>query len=426
MPEESPHYGLLGRTLGHSWSARIHAHFGSVPYDLIELEPDELSAFIKQGNWQGLNVTIPYKREAFLLADKATPNAQRLGVANTLTKDADGTIVADNTDVLGFAWMLERFCAKHYSSTAREAFAHKDVLVLGSGGASKAVCCALLDIGAHVQVISREKPGYDQLAQRFPHTALIVNTTPVGMYPHCPQSLLSKDELAELSELKGILDVVYNPVRTGLCLAAEALGIAYESGLAMLVGQARFSSEAFQHTSISQETVLNCLKSLAAETENIVLIGMPGVGKTSAGKILAHLMGRPFVDLDEAITLDKGKSPAELIQTQGEAAFRAIESRVAAHYGARSGLVIACGGGIVTTKQNYAFLHQNGRIVFLERDLSTLSTAHRPLSQQQGLDKLAAHRMPFYTSWADMRLHCTGSAAGDAAAILAHLKAESL
>ncbi len=408
-------YGLIGRKLGHSWSPQLHAKMGSVPYQLVELEPGEVEDFILHGEWRGLNVTIPYKADAARLADVKSERVQKLGAANTLVKRADGTIYADNTDVLGFAWMLNRFCEKNFGQSAAKLLSGKKALVLGSGGASKAIVAALEDAGAAPQVISRSgNNNYGNLLELNDDAALVVNTTPVGMYPNCPASPLPFETLGALPDLLGVLDIVYNPMRTGICLDAEKLGLPCESGLPMLVTQAKFSSEAFQGKKIDDAVLEEILSEVLLSTQNVVLIGMPGAGKTSTGKRLARMMGRPFIDIDDAIAAECGKSAAQIIRESGEDAFRAIETQVTGSYAAKSGMVIACGGGVVTREENYALLHQNSRIVMIDRPLDELSSEGRPMSQSQGVDKLAQVRMPIYRRWADITITCTGSATGDA------------
>jgi shikimate dehydrogenase len=417
MHEDAP-FGLLGRTLGHSWSPQIHTMLGSAPYALHELEPAEVAPFIRTGAWQGLNVTIPYKRNAFELADEASPRAKRLGVANTLIHRPDGRIYADNTDLAGFSWMLERFCQQKFNKTAQEALTDEPVLVLGSGGASQAVQAALADTGARTAVISRHgADNYATVATRHSDAILVVNATPVGMFPHCPASPLSSHAFEALESLRGALDVIYNPQRTGLCLEAEKRGLPYESGLTMLVAQARFSSELFQGKHLDDAEVCRIEKRLEAQSSNICLIGMPGVGKTSTGTALAHQLRRPFVDLDEAFRLEQGQMTADYIEQNGEAAFRILESKLLARYGASSGLVIACGGGVVMRPENYWLLHQNGYIIMLDRPIEDLPTRGRPLSRSIGVEKLAEARMELYRKWSDIRIGCTGTPAGDAQAI---------
>ncbi len=408
-------FGLIGRKLGHSWSPQLHAKMGSVPYQLVELEPSEVEDFILHGDWQGINVTIPYKLDAARLADERSERVEKLGAANTLVRRPDGTIYADNTDVLGFAWMLNRFCGNFLGGAANNVLAGKKALVLGSGGARQAVVAALEDCGATPQIISRSgESNYENLLDLHADAALVVNTTPVGMYPNCPASPLPAQSLAALPELLGVLDIVYNPTRTGICLEAEKLGLPCESGLPMLVTQAKFASELFQGTEIDDALLEKILGEVLLSSQNVVLIGMPGAGKTSCGKRLARMMGRPFIDLDDAIAAECGKSAADIIREQGEDAFRAIETKVTGDYAAKSGLVIACGGGVVTREENYALLHQNSRIVMLDRPLDELSSEGRPMSQSQGVAKLAEARMPIYRRWADIIITCTGSATGDA------------
>ena len=415
-------FGLLGRTLGHSWSPWIHNLLGSAPYALFEREPEEVANFIRHGTWRGINVTIPYKRNAFELADETSDRAARLGVANTLVRRSDGTVFADNTDVGGFSWMLNRFCRRTMEASAKEALDGAPVLVLGSGGASRAVQAALAECGARASVVSRKgSDNYTNLIERHGDARLVVNTTPVGMYPACPASPLTTEQLSALGHLGGVLDVVYNPARTGLCLAAEGLGIPYESGLAMLVSQAKQSSELFQGIGIDDGEVARIEADLRAQMLNIIIIGMPGVGKTSTGAALAHRLNRPFIDMDDAFELEHGIGAADYIRQKGEPAFRDAETIVLSSYASRSGLVIACGGGVVERPENYRLLHQNGTIVMLDRPIENLSTFGRPVSQAEGVAAIAHRRMGLYRRWADLIVPCTGTPSGDAAEICSKL-----
>lgn len=411
-------YGLLGRKLSHSWSSQIHEQLGTAPYALHELEPQDLATFVREGDWLGLNVTIPYKSQAAALADERSPRVEALGVANTLLRRPDGTIYAENTDVLGFSHMLERLCRTRLGGTAAQVLAGRPVLVLGSGGASQAVQASLRDVGARVSVISRHGDDtYATLLEHHADAALVVNTTPVGMFPTCPASPLAEGTLERLGHLLGVLDVVYNPERTGICMEAERLGLPFDSGLAMLVSQAWHSSALWQGHPLDEALVVKIERKLRLQTQNIVFVGMPGVGKTTTGRALARMLGRPFVDLDAAIEAQEGESPAQIIRDRGEDAFRDVETSVTATYGGRSGLVIACGGGVVTRQRNYPLLHQNGTIVLLERPIDQLSTYGRPMSQDKGVERLAQERMPLYRAWADVTAACTGSPTGDAAEI---------
>lgn len=414
-------YAVLGRTLGHSWSPEIHAQFGSAPYRIVELEENEFEQFVRTHAWRGLNVTIPYKLLAAKIADEASPRVVATGAANTLVRRSDGTILAENTDVLGFNWMLARFAKRELGRSAAEAFGGEKVLVLGSGGASAAVVFALREyVGCKdVRVISRSgEDTYETLLERHADAALIVNTTPVGMYPNCPATPVSREVLAQMHRLAGVVDVVYNPERTGLCLAAESLGIPCESGLAMLVAQALYASELFQGKDLDDALIEKVERELRRKTRNIVLIGMPGTGKTTTGRALMRLTGRAFIDLDTAFEIETGVSAGDYIAKHGEEAFRAVETQVCAREAAKSGVVIACGGGIVTRPENYELLHQNGDIVLLERPLDQLATHGRPLSRTKGVEQLAAERMPLYHAWADYVVQCTGSPESDARAIL--------
>ena len=411
-----PRLGLVGRKLGHSFSPLIHKRLGSPFYELIELEPDTVDGFFKSWAWDGLNVTIPYKRNAAAVADEQSPRVKALGVANTLVRSDAGRIFAENTDVLGFAAMLDEFCCREFGVPSAEAFTGAKALVLGTGGAAQAVAYALRDgVGAEVAFVSRNGTStYENLLELHSDAALVVNTTPVGMYPKCPASPLDEGVLEALPQLKGVVDVVYNPYRTGLCMQAERLGIPWQSGLSMLVWQAFYASQLFQRRSLDKEMAPRIIDEVLSSTINIALIGMPGSGKSTTGRLLAQKLGRAFVDLDDAIEEACGTGPARIISEQGEDAFREVETRVLSRIAAQSGQVIACGGGVVCRDRNYPLLHQNSKIIFLDRALEELSSDGRPLSQTRGVEALAAERMPLYRSWADVTHSCLGSPELDA------------
>jgi shikimate dehydrogenase len=410
-----PAFGLLGRKLGHSLSPAIHARLGSTPYALYEVEPEGVEAFLLHGEWDGLNVTIPYKLEAARLAAEKSPAVEKLGAANTLVRRPDGTFFADNTDVVGFLDLAERFSAQAFGTDAAIGLADAKVLVLGTGGASKAVSYVLENLGARVEFVSRTgETNYENLVERHPDARAIVNTTPVGMSPACPASPLTDEQLASFKDLAGVMDIVYNPRTTKLARQARDLGLAHQTGLSMLVAQAVASARLFLDTDFPEGTVDTVLAELEKESLNVFLIGMPGCGKTGAGRRLANDCGRPFVDLDDAFTTLNGFTPAECIVEQGEAAFRALETRCLAVYGAKTGQIVATGGGIVTRPENLELMQQNGIVVFVNRPLEELSTEGRPLSQANGVYALAQKRMPLYLDWADIDMACTGSAQGDA------------
>lgn len=306
---------------------------------------------------------------------------------------------------------------KHICNIYIDALKGRKALVLGSGGAHEAVRHVLEGAAMEVVRVSRDPSRgtpYEGLAGRHGDAALVVNTTPVGMYPHCPATPLPATALEGLRSLVGVLDIVYNPRRTQLLADAERLAIPCEGGLAMLVAQAYRSSELWQGRTLDRDLIERIVGALHKERGNVFFIGMPGCGKTGAARRLARMTQRPFVDLDDAFEMDHGETPAACIEREGEAAFRVKESEVVRRYGAGSGLVVACGGGVVTREENYLPLHQNGTIVMLDRPLDQLARSNRPLTAAKGVETLAAERLPLYRQWADIEVACTGSAEGDA------------
>ena len=381
--------GLLGRKLGHSYSPQIHSHLASYEYTLFEKEPEELEAFLKNGGFTGLNVTIPYKKDVIPYLDELSPTAKRLGAVNTIVRREDGSLIGHNTDYFGFCSMVGR---------SGLTVAGKKVLVLGSGGASNTAVAALEEMGAQVVVISRSgENNYDNL-HRHADAAVIVNTTPVGMYPKTGVSPIS---LERFQKLEGVLDVVYNPARTQLLLDAESRGLIAMNGLWMLVAQAKESAEWFAGVQIPDGKIAKIHGLLRAQMENIILIGMPGCGKTTVGQALATMQGKRFVDADAVLEERVGRKITDIIPTDGEEAFRQMETDTLAELGKQSGLVIATGGGCVTREWNYPLLHQNGTILWLTRELDKLPTHGRPLSQTGKLQQMYAVREPMYRRFAD-------------------------
>ena len=399
-------FGLLGRKLGHSWSVPIHTALGCEGYRLIELEPEELEGFLAQPNIGGLNVTIPYKRDVMPFCDIIDPMAQAIGSVNTLTRRADGKLYAFNTDAAGFCWMAER---------TGISFTGKKTVVLGSGGASlTAVACAKKLGAREVVVISRSgENNYGNLS-RHADADIVVNTTPVGMFPNNGAAAV---DLATFPRCSGVLDVVYNPRRTALLLQAEALGIPCSDGLPMLVAQAKAAEEHFFEKSIPDSENERILALLRQECTNIVLIGMPGCGKTTVGQALSELTGREAVDIDRRIVERAGCSIPEIFAHGGESAFRALEQEETAEAGKLSGKIILTGGGVIKDERNYASLHQNGRIYHLIRDISVLPTNGRPLSQGTDLSAMWREREPLYARFRDVEIQNDGSLQETAAAI---------
>ena len=391
--------GLLGRKLGHSYSPQIHNLLGDYSYVLFEKEPEELENFLKNGDFSGLNVTIPYKKEVIPYLSELSPTAQKMGCVNTVLRKSDGTLYGHNTDYFGFTSLVRH---------AGLSVAGKKVLVLGSGGASNTAVAALKDLGASPVVISRS--GENNYGNLHLHrdAAAIVNATPVGMYPNTGVSPI---DLELFPHLEGVLDVIYNPARTQLLLDAEKLGIPRENGLWMLVAQAKEAAEVFTSGKISDEVIEKIYRRLSHQMKNIVLIGMPGCGKTTIGTLLAEKLGRTLADADEKIISLAGKSIPDIFAQDGEPTFRDWETKALTELGKQSGLVIATGGGCVTQKRNYPLLHQNGYLVWLERDCRVLPTDGRPLSQANDLGKMYAVRKPLYEAFADIRVENTGTPA---------------
>ena len=398
--------GLLGRKLGHSYSPQIHACLGDYSYTLFEKEPEEVADFLKNGDFTGLNVTIPYKKTVIPYLDELSPAAKKLGAVNTVVRREDGTLFGHNTDYFGFASLLKRSGLD---------VAGKKVLVLGSGGASNTVTAVLTGLGAEAVVISRSGENNYENLQRHEDTAVIVNATPVGMYPNTG---VSPVDLKRFPKLEGVLDVIYNPARTQLLLDAEALHIPCANGLWMLVAQAKESAEYFTGTSIDDAVIAEIHGKLAARMTNIVLIGMPGCGKSTIGALLAEKLGRKLVDADEKIVRLAGKPIPAIFAEDGETVFRDWETKALSRLGKQSALVIATGGGCVTQPRNYPLLHQNGVIFWLKRDISKLPTDGRPLSQTNPLDAMFAKRAPMYAAFADHAVSNDGSAEETVAAIL--------
>lgn len=398
--------GLLGRKLGHSYSPQIHSQLASYSYTLFEKEPDELEAFLRNGDFTGLNVTFPYKKAVIPYLDELSDVAKQLGAVNTIVRQESGRLIGHNTDYFGFQSMVNR---------SRIPVAGKKCLVLGSGGASNTATAVLQELGANVVVISRTgENNYDNL-DLHSDAAVIVNTTPLGMYPKVGVSAV---ELTTFPVLEGVLDVVYNPARTKLLLDAEERGIPAINGLWMLVAQARESAEWFSGASIPEDAIERIYRNLKAQMQNIVLIGMPGCGKSTIGQML----GRTMIDADVEIENLARKSIPEIFSEYGEEKFRQYETNVLDALGKQSGLVIATGGGCVTQERNYPLLHQNGTIFWLQRDLNKLATDGRPLSQSNNLRDMYRIRKPMYEKFADYVIDNNGSAEHTAAQIMSILE----
>jgi shikimate dehydrogenase len=377
--------GLLGERLAHSFSPMIHALLGDYEYHLYEKRPEEIEGFLLRGDFDGLNVTIPYKKAVIPYCRGLSETAKSIGSVNTIIRLKDGSLYGDNTDAFGFSYLLN-------------GIAPGKTLILGSGGSSLTVRSVIPE----AVVISRNgENNYKNIYKHY-DAQIIVNTTPVGMYPHTGIAAI---DIGSFPNCRSLIDLVYNPARTELILQAEELGIRAVNGLAMLAAQAKRAAELFTGGRIPDDRIEAVIRKIEMQTKNIVLIGMPGCGKTTIGAALAKRLGRKFADTDELIEAAAGKPiPAIFSEDGGEEALRKLETGALQELCTQSGLLIATGGGIVTRPHNRRLIRQNSVAVFLDRELSQLPTSGRPLSQQTGIETLAAERLPLYKEWADMTI----------------------
>lgn len=393
-------FGLLGEKLGHSYSPEIHALLHSKQYRLYEVAPDALGEFLQSTDLSGMNVTIPYKKAVIPWCAQLSDTARRTGSVNTLVKRAGGWH-GYNTDYDGFAYMV-RHSGVQVSG--------KKAVVFGSGGASLTVRAVLEDLGAReVVVISRRgEDNYENLS-RHAGAAIAVNATPAGMYPNNGSAAA---DLRLLPKLEAVLELVYNPAKTALLFQAEELRIPFENGLGMLVAQAKRAAELFTGTAIDDARIEEITQTLSRQMGNIVLIGMPGCGKSSVGAALAERLGREFFDADELVERDAGMSIPEIFEKEGEDGFRLRETRALCRLCARSGCVISAGGGCVTRPENLPVIRQNGKVVWIKRALESLPSDGRPLSQAHGVRELYERRKALYERFADISVDNDGSIDG--------------
>lgn len=411
MVPERLEFGLLGEHLGHSFSPAIHRQLGSYDYQLVELSPDQVGPFLQEGNFRGLNVTIPYKKTVMTYCRELSPAAERIGSVNTIVRKADGSLYGDNTDYDGFRYLLQ---------SAGAQVRGKKVLVLGSGGASLTVRAVLADLHAgDVVTISRSGPDHYGNLDRHRDADYIVNTTPVGMYPNTG---ISPVDLDQFPHCQGVFDLIYNPAKTQLLLDGERRGMLWANGLGMLVAQARAAAERFLGTKIPEERVSEITADMEKRTRNLLLIGMPGCGKTTIGQELARRLNRPLEDVDQRIVETAGRPIPEIFAQEGEEGFRIREHRALCEVSKESGRVIACGGGIVTRKENWDPMRQNSTVIYLRRDLSLLPTSGRPMSQANPVEKLYRQRAPLYEQLADLTVDNQGTPEETAQEIIRRLE----
>ena len=393
-------YGLIGEKLGHSYSQMIHARLADYRYELKEVAPERLDAFIEARNFRGLNVTIPYKQAVMKHCAELSPEAMEVGSVNTLIVRPDGSLFGHNTDIDGFIYMLRRGEIDPAGAKA---------VILGSGGTSLTARAALTRLGAReIVTVSRKGPvDYAALYAEHADAEILVNATPVGMYP---KNGASPVELDRLPKVRGVADVIYNPEKTALILAAQAKGIPAVSGLSMLVAQAREAAELFAGHAIPAGRVEDIVSEIGAQTLNLILVGMPGCGKSTLGQAVAAALQREFVDCDAEIVRRAGKSIPEIFAQDGEGAFRALESGVLADICRGHGLVISTGGGAVLRPQNVNAMRQNGRVCLIRRAIGLLPRDGRPLSaSEDAVARLWEARRAAYETAADFPVENDGT-----------------
>ncbi len=383
-------YGLIGKSLKHSYSKLIHNYLADYSYELVELSEEELRDFVMSKSYDGYNVTIPYKKQIMQYLDVVDGKAQAIGAVNTVV-ERDGRLYGYNTDFDGMVYMLKRSGID---------INNKVVMILGTGGTSNTAQAVAKSLGAQkIIVVSRNgEVNYTNYQQNL-DVEVVINTTPVGMYPEvdaCPI------DISVFPKILAVVDVIYNPENTMLIEKAKEMGIAATSGLSMLVAQAKYAMQLFKNIKEDDVVIEDIIVLLKQQSHNIVLIGMPGSGKSTIGKKVADMLERTFVDIDKEIEKREGRTIADIFSIDGEGYFREVEKRLTLEYAKNSGLVIATGGGIIKDRSNKAVLHLNGVIVEIERPLKELATDGRPLSKDfETLTRLYKERKPMYQDFRD-------------------------
>ena len=383
--------GLIGEKLSHSFSPQIHSHLCDYSYKLFEMSESEVGKFIRGGDFDAVNVTIPYKKTVMPYLDEISPEALRIGSVNTVTHLPDGRLRGDNTDYFGFSYMLKK---------AKIEVKGKKVLILGTGGASLTANTVCEDMGAEsITFVSRNGDiNYENIYEKCADAEVIINCTPVGMYP---KNQISPIRLDSFKGLSGVADMIYNPALTELLFEAKRLGVAYTNGLSMLVAQAKMACELFIGEQIGDSIIDGITSAIESQTKNIILVGMPGCGKSTIGARLAEMTGRELLDTDALIVENEGRDIPTIFSSDGEEYFRVAEHKAVATAGKMSGKIISTGGGVVTREENYRSLAQNGTIFYIDRALEELSREGRPLSQNGDLSAMLDRRKPMYLSFAD-------------------------
>lgn len=394
-------YGLIGEKLGHSFSKVIHETFANYEYDLVEIAKEDLDAFMTKRDFCAINVTIPYKQDVIPYLYHIDEAAEKIGAVNTIV-NRDGKLYGYNTDFGG----LRKLIIKNGFD-----FIGKKVLILGSGGTSKTAFAVAQSLGAgEIYRVSRSgEVNYDNVKQLHGDASFIINTTPCGMYPKNDTQAISLDGF---EKLEGVVDVVYNPLKTKLVSEAEKRGIRGCCGLYMLVSQAILASEIFLDTKYDENVYDSTYEKILKSKQNIVLTGMPGCGKSTIGKLLAEKLNRRFVDTDEVIVEKEGRQISDIFASDGEEYFRDAEAFAVKQVSEKNGLVIATGGGAILRSDNIEALSTNGKIFFLNRPLDDIMpTDDRPLSSNfNDLKTRFDERYPIYKSTCDEEIFVDGIA----------------
>ncbi len=386
--------GLIGEKLSHSFSPQIHKKLADYSYTLFELEEKDIQAFLNSDLFDSTNVTIPYKKTVMPFLDEISNEALRIGSVNTITRTKSGRLRGDNTDYFGFSYMINKSGIE---------IKDKRVLILGTGGTSLTAKTVSADMGAEsITFVSRTgEINYDNVYEKCADSEVIINCTPVGMYP---KNLVSPIDLSKFTKCRGVADMIYNPAKTALLLEAERLAIPCTNGLSMLVAQAKRACELFLDSEISDGEIDRIESEMAREMSNIILVGMPGCGKSTVASVLCRKTGREMTDTDCMIVEGERLSIPQIFERYGEEYFRACESRAAEDAGRLSQRIIATGGGIVTRPENYRSLAQNGKIIFIHRDIDLLDRSGRPLSQKNDLYEMYKKRLPMYRAFCDIEV----------------------
>lgn len=402
---------LIGNPLGHSWSPEIHRFFLKQDYHLHSLEEDELNEYFCRRDFDGINVTIPYKEKVIPFLDETDEAVEEIGAVNCIVNN-NGKLTGHNTDWEGFRDMIH---AHGIEVQGRK------IAVLGSGGASKAVYHALKTMGAYPQIVSRTvgdgRISYDDLYKNESEYSLLVNATPVGMFPNTEKSPI---DLSGFTSLEAVVDIIANPLRTKLMFQAETQHIAYAGGFEMLVRQAFIADQYFTGKELDAGMIEPCMNTLLTGKRNIVLIGMPTSGKTTVASLLSEKTGMPVCEMDDEIVKRIGTSIADCFKEKGEAYFRSEETKTASEHRIGKGEIISCGGGAVTTPETMRYLSENGIVVWIRRELSQLyPTESRPLSTDtDAIARMYRERTPLYGMYSDITVDNSAAIEDTAAEII--------